>query len=88
MAWMRLFPIVAVPYGLREGYDPSLEDSRALAAGHLLLLSSFPPEVPVSPISRANCEAMNSRILHLCGEAAEPVLTQGTGGLPPRPPTM
>lgn len=79
--------IKAVPHGLRQGYDPSLEDSRALAAGRLLLLSSFSPEVPVSPISRANCEAMNSRILRLCGEAAEPVLTQGTGGLPPRPPT-
>ena len=74
--------IKAVPHGLRQGYDPSLEDSRALAAGRLLLLSSFSPEVPVSPISRANCEAMNSRILRLCGEAAEPVLTQGTGGLP------
>ena len=79
--------IKAVPHGLRAGYDPTLEDSRALADGRLLLLSSFSPEVPVSPISRANCEAMNSRILRLCGEAAEPVLTQGTGGLPPRPPT-
>ncbi len=58
--------IKAVPHGLRQGYDPSLEDSRALAEGRLLLLSSFSPEVPVSPISRANCEAMNSDFsLHL-----------------------
>ena len=77
--------IKAVPHGLRQGYDPSHEDSRALAEGRLLLLSSFAPEVPVSPISRANCEAMNSRILRLCGEAAAPVLTQVTGASPAPP---
>ena len=67
--------IKAVPHGLAPGYDPSVEDSRALAAGRLLLLSSFPPSIPVSPISRANCNAMNDRILALCGEAAEPIRT-------------
>ena len=77
--------IKAVPHGLREGYDPSHEDSRALAEGRLLLLSSFAPEVPVSPISRANCEAMNSRILRLCGEAAAPVVTRVTGTSPAPP---
>ncbi|MBQ9368463.1 MAG: hypothetical protein IJT83_11830 [Victivallales bacterium] len=67
--------IKTVPHGLKPGYDPSLEDSRAIAEGRLLLLSSFPPDVPVSPISRANCEVMNSRIITLCGEAAEPIIT-------------
>ena len=86
--------IKTVPHGLRQGYDPSLEDSRALAGGQLLLLSSFPPEVPASPISRANCEIMNARILALCGEAAEAIQTgwvspnprQTVGGEPPTPP--
>ena len=72
--------IKAVPYGLKHGYDPSLEDSRAIAEGRLLLLSSFSPEIPVSPISRANCEAMNGRILRLCGEAAEAICTSQTAG--------
>ncbi len=73
--------IKTVPHGLRPGYDPSLEDSRAIAGGQLLILSSFPPEVPDSPILRPNCELMNSRILALCGAAAEPIVTTrpGTG---------
>lgn len=78
--------IKTVPYGLPASFDPSLEDSRAIAGGRLLVLSSFPAEVPLSPISRANCEAMNERILSLCGEAAAPILTQGTGDKPPAPP--
>ncbi len=77
--------IKTVPHGLRTGYDPSLEDSRAIAAGRLLLLSSFPPDIPASPITRANCEAMNARILALCGEAAEPIQTAGER-CPPNPP--
>ncbi len=71
--------IKTVPYGLKKGYDPSLEDSRAIAAGQLLILSSFPPDVLGDPISRANCELMNSRILALCGAAAEPIQTVGEG---------
>ena len=67
--------IKALPHGLANGYDPSVEDSRALAEGRLLLLSSFPPIVPVSPITRSNCELMNIRILPLCGEAVEPICT-------------
>ena len=56
-------------------YDPSVEDSRAFAEGRLLVLSSFPPEIPISPISRENCNLMNTRILRLCGPAAEPINT-------------
>lgn len=67
--------IKTVPFGLKPGYDPSMEDSRALAAGQLLLLSSFPADTPVTPISRANCEAMNGRLAALCGEAAEAINT-------------
>ncbi len=74
--------IKTVPHGLRPGYDPSLEDSRAIANGQLLILSSFPPDVPGDSITRANCELMNSRILALCGAAAEPIQTVGEGCLP------
>ena len=79
--------IKMVPHGLPPRYDPSVEDSRAFAEGRLLVLSSFPPEIPVSPISRENCELMNARILKLCGPAAEPINTSRDGGLrPPSPP--
>lgn len=67
--------IKTVPHGLRPGYDPSVEDSRALAAGRLLLLSSFPHEVPAKPIARENCNRMNERILALCGAAAAAIRT-------------
>ena len=68
-------------------FDPSVEDSRAFADGRMLVLSSFPPEVPVSPISRENCQLMNARILRLCGPAAEAIDTSKDGGLrPPSPP--
>ena len=72
-----------VPSGLPLRFDPSAEDSRHLAAGRLLILSSFPPEIPLSPISRENCELMNSRILHLCGAAATPINTSGARGACP-----
>ena len=77
--------IKTVPHGLRPGYDPSLEDSRAIANGQLLILSSFPPDVPGDPITRSNCELMNSRILALCGVAAEPIQTVGEGEPSPYP---
>ena len=79
--------IKMVPHGLPPRFDPSVEDSRVFAEGRMLILSSFPPEIPASPISRANCELMNARILRLCGPAAEPVDTSAKdGGLrPPRP---
>ena len=78
--------IKMVPHGLPPRYDPSVEDSRAFAEGRLLVLSSFPPEIPVSPISRDNCELMNARILKLCGPAAEPINTSKDGGHAPRAP--
>ena len=67
--------IKMVPHGLPPRYDPSVEDSRAFAEGRLLVLSSFPPEIPFSSISRENCDLMNARILRLCGPAAEPINT-------------
>ena len=79
--------IKMVPHGIPTRFDPSVEDSRAFADGRMLALSSFPPEVPVSPISRENCQLMNARILRLCGPAAEAIDTSKDGGLrPPSPP--
>ena len=71
--------IKMVPHGLPLRYDPSVEDSRAFAEGRLLVLSSFPPEIPFSPISRENCNLMNDRILRLCGPVAEPINTSFLG---------
>ncbi len=68
-----------VHFLLIADYDPSLEDSRAIANGQLLILSSFPPDVPGDSITRSNCELMNSRILALCGAAAEPIQTVANG---------
>ncbi len=80
--------IKMVPHGLPARYDPSVDDSRAFAEGRMLVLSSFAPDVPASPISRANCELMNARILRLCGPAAEAINTStmpsgGSGAEPP-----
>ena len=52
-----------VPYGLPERYDPSVEDSRWLAAHRQLILSSFDRAViPPFKITRSGCLAMNDRI--------------------------
>ena len=87
--------IKMVPHGLPLRYDPSVEDSRAFAEGRMLILSSFPPEIPFSPISRENCDLMNARILRLCGPAAEPINTSALVGTAPtqgargaRPPSF
>lgn len=69
--------IKALPHGLPPDFDPPLDDSRDLAAGRLLLLTAFPPDVPAVPISRVHCETMNDRLSRLCGEAAEPIATHG-----------
>lgn len=85
--------IKMVQHGLPSRYDPSVEDSRAFAGGRLLVLSSFPPEIPFSPISRENCGLMNERIRNLCGPAADPIDTSAwaggaakDGGMAPEPP--
>ncbi len=55
--------IKTVPYGLPERYDPSVEDSRWLAAHRQLVLSSFDRAViPPFKITRSGCLAMNERI--------------------------
>ena len=55
--------IKTVPYGLPERYDPSVEDSRWLAAHRQLVLSSFDrADIPPFKITRPGCLAMNERI--------------------------
>lgn len=55
--------IKAVPYGLPERYDPSVEDSRWLAAHRQLVLSSFDSnQIAPFKITRHGCLAMNERI--------------------------
>ena len=63
--------IKSVAHGLPPRFDPTVEDSRHLAAGRELILSSFPAEVPMFPVNRENCEHMNARIVALCAAAAE-----------------
>ena len=80
-----------LPYGLAPRYDPSVDDSRHLAEGRVLILSAFPTSVPSSPISRANCLAMNDRIAALCQKASElgakrAASGQGCGDAAPEPP--
>lgn len=58
--------IKTVPHGLADGFDPSVEDSRALAEGRLLVLSSFGEDVEAFPVRRENCEAMNERNAAMC----------------------
>ncbi|MGI5868465.1 MAG: hypothetical protein ACOX9C_03340 [Kiritimatiellia bacterium] len=82
---LRLSPrarwIKSVAHGLPPRFDPSLADSRRLAAGQELILSSFPADVPVFPVSRENCELMNARIIALCAAASA-----RDGGTPPPNP--
>lgn len=59
-----------VPYGLEARYDPSVEDSRALAEGRELILSGFAPGVAAGKVTRANCLEMNDLIKAMC-EGAE-----------------
>jgi len=75
--------IKTVPYYLPPRFDPSVEDSRILAEGRMLVLSSFPPEVPQSPINWDNCHAMNDRNRALAARAAQ---DNGRGAAPPEPP--
>ena len=55
--------IKAVPYSLPARFDPSVEDSRYLAAHRELILSSFTEqEAPPFVVRRRLCLAMNERI--------------------------
>ena len=64
--------IKTVPFSLPPRYDPSAEDSRALAADRLLILSGFPQGTPDSRENlRARCNIMNSLAAALCAKAAE-----------------
>ena len=55
--------IKTVPYSLPARYDPSVEDSRYLAAHRELILSSFSEqEAPPFAVRRRLCLAMNERI--------------------------
>ena len=49
--------------------DPTVEDSRFLADGRQLILSSFPSDVPVFPVNNDNCHLMNVRNEALCRRA-------------------
>ena len=61
--------IKTVPYGLPPRFDPSVEDSRFLAAGRQLYLSSFDNNVPQTPINYDNCHLMNDRNAAMCTRA-------------------
>jgi len=58
--------IKAVPYGLPERHDPSVEDSRWIAERRELVLSAFRrEEIPPFRITRRGCLAMNGWIAKL-----------------------
>ena len=61
--------IKTVAHGLPPRFDPTVEDSRFLAEGRQLLLSSFPVDVPVFPVNYDNCHLMNARNEELCKRA-------------------
>ena len=56
-------------HGLPARFDPTVEDSRYLAEGRQLFLSSFPIDVPVFPVNYDNCHLMNARNEALCARA-------------------
>ena len=77
--------IKTVPYGLPERYDPSVEDSRWLAAHRQLVLSSFDrDQIQPFKVTRHGCLAMNERIAAMV--AANAGCGRTTGALaPPNP---
>ena len=60
--------IKTVPHALPPRFDPSVEDSRFLAEGRQLVLSSF-PGIPAFPVIRENCLAMNARTAQMSDKA-------------------
>lgn len=61
--------IKTVAHGLPLRFDPTVEDSRYLAEGRQLVLSSFALDVPVFPVNYDNCHLMNARNEELCARA-------------------
>ena len=61
--------IKTMAHGLPQRSDPTVEDSRFLADGRQLILSSFPADVPVFPVNYDNCHLMNARNEALCRRA-------------------
>ncbi len=61
--------IKTVAHGLPPRFDPTVEDSRYLADGQQLILSSFSTDVPIFPINYENCHLMNDRNEELCRRA-------------------
>ncbi len=61
--------IKTVAHGLPPRFDPTVADSRYLAEGRQLFLSSFPVDVPVFPVNYDNCHLMNARNEALCQRA-------------------
>ena len=79
--------IKTVAHGLPPRFDPTVADSRYLAEGRQLFLSSFPVDVPVFPVNYDNCHLMNARNEALCRRAAgeeDQPLVRGCGGGSPR----
>lgn len=62
--------IKTVAHGLPARFDPTVEDSRYLAEGRQLFLSSFPVDIPVFPVNYDNCHLMNARNEALCARAS------------------
>ena len=83
--------IKTVAHGLPPRFDPTVADSRYLAEGRQLFLSSFPVDAPVFPVNYDNCHLMNARNEALCqrarGEDGQPrpsiLLPGGAGAKPP-----
>jgi hypothetical protein len=85
--------IKTVAHGLPPRFDPTVADSRYLAEGRQLFLSSFPVDVPVFPVNYDNCHLMNARNEALCqrakGEYEQPSpSTLLSGGARAQPPVV
>lgn len=63
-------------------FDPTAEDSRYLAEGRQLFLSSFPVDVPVFPVNYDNCHLMNARNEALCARANGQVICAKNAHIP------
>ena len=64
--------IKMLPYALPPRYDPTVEDSRELAADRMLILSGFPQTILQTrndPAFRANCLRLNDLAAALCAAA-------------------